>query len=161
MWSYRSDLNPWIRLHKWNKCLNTERLICAIWDFRIQLVTNLEVLAGRLKGAAITGCVEGRVRCQTPWISQSEAKTLDLSASTAFSGRADSAALWGSLPAGGWTGQDSRGGGAAAGPRPFGRGAEVKLYCDYNDGGGTRAEGWWWFSGPVGWRGWSRCEEQQ
>lgn len=51
----------------------------AVLYLQTQLVTDLEVLAGRLDGAAITGRIEGRVRCQAPRLSQLEAKARGLS----------------------------------------------------------------------------------
>lgn len=58
----------------------------------MQLITNLEVLAGRLDGAAVTGRIEGAIRGQAARVSQLEAKTGRLSGAAALSGLAGSAA---------------------------------------------------------------------
>lgn len=138
----------------------------------VQLVTNLEVLAGRFDGAAITGRIKGRVRWQAPWLSQLEVKTRGLSDRGRLSGNALSghdclAAFWCLMGAGGWTGCYRRSRRAAAGPRPFGRTAEVNLYCDYKEdgdkaeeprnGGGCRGQ----LGGDGGQMGTSRAKEQE
>lgn len=118
--------------------------------FPALLVTNLEVLAGRLDWAAITGCIKRRVRRQTPRISPLEVKIRGFSALRQLGGTplfSCLAALWCLLGAGGWAGCYRRSPGAA--PGPFGWAAEVNLNCDYNVHG-EKSRG----ASDGGWRRW-------
>lgn len=137
---YSTDMNGWMLLctewlghtAAWYTYYIKKKWLYMLY-FPALLVTNLEVLAGRLDWAAITGCIKRRVRRQTLRISPLEVKIRGFSALRQLGGTplfSCLAALWGLLGAGGWAGCYRRSPGAA--PGPFGWAAEVNLNCDYN-----------------------------